>query len=183
MSIPSVSDSPSSDRGGLPRWVLLVGGLFIYVVVMPLVHGGLPWALSLLSQRQGWTEGRPDTWNLLGLVPVLIGAAGLMWILLTGLWNWDRVPERVDPKLKPPYLLVQGPYAFSRNPMYLAELALWFGWVVFYGSVAVFFGFLVLWALVAILVPREERGLERQFGADYLQYKSRVPRWLGKGRG
>jgi protein-S-isoprenylcysteine O-methyltransferase Ste14 len=29
-----------------------------------------------------------------------------------------------------------------------------------------------------VVIPREERYLERRFGADYLEYKRSVRRWL-----
>jgi len=31
-----------------------------------------------------------------------------------------------------------------------------------------------------IILAREERGLEAAFGQTYVQYKNRLPRWLGK---
>jgi protein-S-isoprenylcysteine O-methyltransferase Ste14 len=65
--------------------------------------------------------------------------------------------------------------------MYVAELGLWLGWAIFFGSTLDLIGFLVLWSVVMfIFVPREERGLEAAFGQTYLRYKSRVPRWFGK---
>ncbi len=81
------------------------------------------------------------------------------------------------------YLLTRGPYAFSRHPMYLSEQVLWFGWAIFYGSLAVLIAF-VVWCLVFnfFAVPREERALEARFGEAYRQYKNTVPRWFGKIR-
>jgi protein-S-isoprenylcysteine O-methyltransferase Ste14 len=64
--------------------------------------------------------------------------------------------------------------------MYLAELALWLGWALYYGSTVILTGFLLLLALFEFLVvPREERGLEARFGEAYRQYREKVPRWLG----
>jgi protein-S-isoprenylcysteine O-methyltransferase Ste14 len=81
------------------------------------------------------------------------------------------------------YLLTDGPYAFSRNPMYLFELTLRFGWVVFFGSLAVLAGFLVWWAFFNFFqIPSEERIILAHFGETYREYKSRVPRWLGSPR-
>ncbi len=75
---------------------------------------------------------------------------------------------------------MQGPYQFSRNPMYLGELVLWLGWVFFFGSVAVLIAFLLLVVLLNFqVVPREERELEAKFGDTYIRYKKRVPRWIG----
>jgi Putative protein-S-isoprenylcysteine methyltransferase len=91
------------------------------------------------------------------------------------------LPDRVELERTPKYLLFGGPYAFTRHPMYLAELALWLGWSILYGSIVVFIGFLVEWLIFNfVIVPREESALEARFGKTYLEYKNRVPRWFGK---
>ena len=77
-----------------------------------------------------------------------------------------------------------GPYAISRHPMYIGELALWLGWAILYGSIPVLIGFAALAAVVGLLAPREERALEAKFGEVYRRYSARVPRWIGlPGRG
>jgi len=107
---------------------------------------------------------------------VALAAALLIWILATVI---IRTPERVTLGLTPSWLVIRGPYRLTRNPMYVAELGLWLGWTIFFGSPLVLTGFLVLWFVVTlILVLREERTLEAAFGQTYLQYKSRVPRWF-----
>lgn len=179
MSTPEVPDAKLSPRVGVPRWVAVLLGLFVWFVAIPLVHGAIPWALSLLTRRHGWTEGWPGVVNLPGLIPVVVGAAGLIWILVTALLNLAQMPQRVKLGWDPPYLLMRGPYAFTRHPMYLCVLALWLGWTLFYGSVAVLIALLVLGAWVSFIAPREERALEAQFGDVYRAYQARVPRWLG----
>lgn len=80
-------------------------------------------------------------------------------------------------------LLTPGPYAFSRNPMYLSELAFWLGWALFFGSIAVLIGFLALFMLFNfVAVPHEERELETRFGEAYRAYKAQVPQWIGLPR-
>jgi protein-S-isoprenylcysteine O-methyltransferase Ste14 len=65
--------------------------------------------------------------------------------------------------------------------MYVAELALWLGWTLFFGSLSVFLGCIALLLVMnLVLVPREERTLEAVFGQAYLMYKKRVPRWLAQ---
>jgi len=72
-----------------------------------------------------------------------------------------------------------GPYALTRNPIYLG---------MFLGQIGLSIGFNSLWIL-AMLVPfylvirygvvaREGAYLERKFGRVYLDYKSRTRRWL-----
>jgi protein-S-isoprenylcysteine O-methyltransferase Ste14 len=63
--------------------------------------------------------------------------------------------------------------------MYLSELTLLLGWVIFYGSVAVLIAF-VVWCLFFnyYAVPHEERAMEAHFGEVYREYKNKVSRWL-----
>ena len=154
--------------------------LFVCLIVIPLAHGVVPWAMSRLMPRYGWENGAPGIWNWLGLVPVTIAGALLIWILVLGI---AESPDRVRLGLTPPFLMVRGPYKLTRNPMYVAELGLWLGWAVFFGSLSVLAGGLVLLSVVTLIIlPREERGLEAAFGQTYLQYKSSVPRWFRKTR-
>ena len=81
---------------------------------------------------------------------------------------------------KPAIALVTGGiYAWSRNPMYVALALLFAGIAVLADS-----GWLglLLVAYVAVLrvgvIAREERYLERKFGAPYRAYRANVRRWL-----
>ena len=118
----------------------------------------------------------PIFW-MVGLL-IVVGITGVVWTMAL---HFVRAPARVEWERTPGYLLIRGPYHFTRNPMYLAELALWLGWALFYGSFAVFIGFLLLCVMMNfIAVPREERALEARFGEAFREYKHSVPRWLGK---
>jgi protein-S-isoprenylcysteine O-methyltransferase Ste14 len=155
------------------RWAL---PLAFWLIVVPLVHGVIPWAISTLTSRHGWAEGSsPGIWNWIGLIPVTVAIAFLLWISVRKWWPAERVIQTSSS------LFVRGPYRFTRNPIYIAYLGIWLGWAIFFGSIGVLVVWL-LWCLVAIfnLVPREERDLEAAFGESYLQYKNRVPRWFGK---
>jgi hypothetical protein len=66
-----------------------------------------------------------------------------------------------------------------RNPLYVGNFLIWMGFTVISGvwwflPIAV-----VIFAVEYSLIVRYEEGvLESIFGADYLAYKQRVPRWL-----
>jgi protein-S-isoprenylcysteine O-methyltransferase Ste14 len=179
MSTPETADTRPARKAGIPRWAVFALAPLVWLVAIPVVHGVVPWAISLLGPRYGWANGSPAVWNLMGLVPVAAGVMVLFWLMALGFAHFAEVPERIELDWSPKLLLTRGPYAFSRHPMYLAELALWLGWVVLYGSAPVFVGFLLLCLVVAVLAPREERALEAKFGDTYREYKCRVPRWLG----
>ena len=117
---------PSQARG-IPRWAALTLAPLIGVVGIPLGHGVAPWAISLLGARHGWQHGSPSYWNSVGLLSVTGGAVVLVWLMLVGFAEARQVPERVQLDWSPKMFLRRGPYEFSRHPMYLAELALWFG--------------------------------------------------------
>lgn len=78
----------------------------------------------------------------------------------------------------PNQVIASGPYAVSRNPMYVA-------WTLIYVGVALVVN--VVWP-IALLPPvlllthaavlREESELEGRFGAEYRSYKGRVRRYL-----
>ena len=84
------------------------------------------------------------------------------------------------PGNKPTTVIVRtGPYRFSRNPIYLAFSIFQLGiasWVNSLWLVATLLAAVAL--MVLVVIPREERYLERRFGADYLEYKRSVRRWL-----
>ena len=72
-----------------------------------------------------------------------------------------------------------GPYRFSRNPIYVSFILLVLGLSVWLND---------LWLLVmlvpavafiaAVVIPREERFLDRNFHDQYSRYKAAVRRWL-----
>lgn len=162
----------------MPRWITIIVGLFVGLIVIPLIHGVLPWALSTRLPRYGWTEGSPGYWNWIGVIVVAPAVALLIWILAFAI---PQAPSKAKLGLTPSFLMMRGPYRLTRNPMYIAELGLWLGLAIYFGSLGVLLGFLVLWSVVKfIILPREERGLERAFGETYFEYKNRVPRWFWK---
>jgi protein-S-isoprenylcysteine O-methyltransferase Ste14 len=81
---------------------------------------------------------------------------------------------------KPTSVIVRtGPYRFSRNPIYLAFSIFQLGIASCVNSLWLIATLLGAVALMAwVVIPREERYLERRFGADYLAYKRSVRRWL-----
>jgi protein-S-isoprenylcysteine O-methyltransferase Ste14 len=73
----------------------------------------------------------------------------------------------------------RGPYRLSRNPIYLAFSLFQLGIAIWVNSVWLLATLVGAVALIhSVVIPREEQYLERKFGAQYLDYKASVRRWL-----
>jgi protein-S-isoprenylcysteine O-methyltransferase Ste14 len=174
MNSPSKHTRAPATRWHLPRWMALI----LTPVVLLLGQVIVPQQLSLLSARHGWAHGGPGWLNLLGVIPIAAGAAFLVW---TFRLHFVAVRDSFEMKGTQNYLVLIGPYRFTRNPMYLFGMLIWLGWIVFYGSAAVLAGAVIIWGIVAMLVvPWEERNLEARFGEAYLTIIHSVPRWSGR---
>ena len=113
--------------------------------------------------------------RLIALVPLLAGLALLLWCVRLFLVHGKGTLAPWDP---PRQLVITGPYAFSRNPMYVAA-------TVAYAAIALVAN--ATWPLLLlpgvllathVVVTREERLLEGRFGAAYRSYKTSVRRYL-----
>jgi protein-S-isoprenylcysteine O-methyltransferase Ste14 len=72
-----------------------------------------------------------------------------------------------------------GPYRFSRNPIYLSFILLVLGLSVWLNDLWLLVTLVPAVGLIAmVVIPREERFLERNFHDHYSTYKATVRRWL-----
>jgi protein-S-isoprenylcysteine O-methyltransferase Ste14 len=78
----------------------------------------------------------------------------------------------------PALLVTSGPYAASRNPMYLGWALLQLGAGVVRGSWWVIAAVPAAAALVHRQVRSEERTLDNAFGDEFRRYRATVPRYL-----
>ncbi len=76
-------------------------------------------------------------------------------------------------------IVAEGPYAGTRNPVYVALMLLYTGIGVIANAPAIVALLPVLFAVLHFgVVLREEEYLECKFGDSYLAYKQAVPRWV-----
>lgn len=76
-------------------------------------------------------------------------------------------------------LVVDGLYRFTRNPMYLGMAFVLLAWGLYLGNplnLLIFVFYIVYMNYFQIMI--EEAALEKCFGADFLDYKFNVRRWL-----
>lgn len=80
-------------------------------------------------------------------------------------------------------LATDGPYAYTRNPLYLGSFLIGFGFIVMarnpYVLISFLMGFAVIYQAVVLL---EETKLEMTFGKKYQDYCGHVPRFIPRLR-
>jgi protein-S-isoprenylcysteine O-methyltransferase Ste14 len=76
-------------------------------------------------------------------------------------------------------LVQEGPYRWTRNPMYLGMLGILSGTAWMLGSATPWLlVFTFLWWISTRFIAIEERMLGARFGESYRDYQKRVRRWL-----
>ena len=76
-------------------------------------------------------------------------------------------------------LITDGPFSFSRNPIYLGMTLVLFGVAFLVGTLPMFLVPIVFFCIINfVFIPFEEEKMERQFGEQFLAYKKRVRRWI-----
>ncbi len=145
-----------------------------------MTHLNMPpvWLIGFMVATWGlarlWAPlGDMLVWPGRGLIAV--GIALIVWSALA----FRRARTTIVPHRNPSALVETGPYRFSRNPIYLADL------VILAGAALIFGAPLALILLVPFrevllrqFILPEEAVLERDLGRAYLDYKARVRRWL-----
>lgn len=110
-----------------------------------------------------------------GAIIVAFALGSVIWAIATLHGSGSNVPTN-----RPTTTIVRtGPYAFSRNPIYLGSMLFLTG-LSLADDNAWFLIALAPFALVIRfgVIAREEAYLERKFGDVYSAYRSRVRRWL-----
>ena len=143
------------------------------------VHFGLGFTLGVpivraVTTHQDWSGWVLPVPSVIGLVLVIItGAAFLLTVANLALKGFGA-PFFIALSRK---LAADWLYAWTRNPMVLAVLALLLSLGIWFQSLLFVLWVLILFApaLLFFVKVYEERELEIRFGASYLEYKSRTP--------
>lgn len=99
--------------------------------------------------------------------------------MIWGLFTFRRARTAIYPNQPARELVANGPYRFSRNPMYVGLTIMTVGiglladnaWMLIMLPATLF----ILWKLV---IQKEERYLLSKFGSVYEKYQQQVRRWI-----
>lgn len=114
-------------------------------------------------------------WNLAGLL--VTGAGVVVHISASNRFRHHHTTTAA--LARPATLVTDGPYRYSRNPMYLGGVLMLLGLAMVLGSTTPLLG-LALWVvwMQAHFIRREETLLRDAFGETYDAYRAQVRRWL-----
>ena len=117
----------------------------------------------------------PWPFSLAGIVAIVAGI-GLATLAER---RFRRAGTAVRPFAPSTALVEDGPFRFTRNPMYVGMLLVLAGLFVLLGSLSPLLVIpAFLWLIQARFVVPEEAHMARHFGERYSDYKRRVRRWL-----
>jgi protein-S-isoprenylcysteine O-methyltransferase Ste14 len=150
--------------------VLLLKNLAYSLIVPSSLAIYVPW---LLIPDQPANSG---IWLYLSLFLFFLGGAVYSWCL----WDFAIVGHGTPaPFDAPKHLVVQGPYHYTRNPMYGGVLTMIFGWIVLFPSLPLLlYGLSVGFSCHLLVLLYEEPHLQNVFRANYGEYCTQVQRWV-----
>ncbi len=159
-----------------------VRGVIFTVLVPGLVFWWVPQQLR---------EGHPAAggWWRLGWILLAAAVLGYLQCLLNFLLAggtpaiFFTKPIRFLLGEEPGKVVKSGLYRYSRNPMYVSVLSAIVAQAIIYKSLPIAsYAALAIIFFHLVVVFLEEPHLARVRGADYLDYRRRVPRWFGRPR-
>jgi len=129
----------------------------------------IPFVILMIAYQQS------NVWSLpLGLLIAVCGELIRLWAV-----SWAGSETRTTGKVGGTYLVINGPYAHVRNPLYVGNILIYFGLGIM--SFALF-PYLQIIALAFFIfqyheIIKEEEGfLREKFGNDFDEYYKNVPR-------
>ncbi len=140
----------------------------VYLLIAVLLMAGLNYFTPLHT-----ILAAPITYLGIGLI--ILGFLIVIWPAA----SFGRVGTPIRPFEESTDLVTNGMYRVTRNPMYLGMVAVLLGVAVLFGSASPFLLIPIFsWIIQTKFVKFEEALLEETFGDEYIEYKSRVRRWL-----
>jgi protein-S-isoprenylcysteine O-methyltransferase Ste14 len=159
---------------GLTKSIILLPGMALVIIPGLILLASYVWGYPPNIAAPG------DVRFWLALLAASMGISLAAWSVMLLIEHGQGTPAPWEPPNK---LVVRGVYRYVRNPMIGGALFIILAEALFFGSWP-----LVAWMLIFLVFNLyyfpfvEEVELEKRFGANYIEYKTHVPRWLPRLR-
>jgi protein-S-isoprenylcysteine O-methyltransferase Ste14 len=128
-------------------------------------------AAAMLLPREPWSP--PEVLWPAGLAFIVLGI-GLRFVCIRRMGGAARTHKH-----KAKRLVDGGPYAWVRNPLYVANTGAFLGFLLLCGLPLFTLGsWLLLWAYYHAIARYEETVLKELFGEEFEAYRRKVPLWI-----
>ena len=111
--------------------------------------------------------------------PTFVSMAWSLLLVIPGVWLRGYAAGYVKKNAE---LTMTGPYAYTRNPLYLGSMLIAFGFAAASKSIVIVLLLAALFALIYIPVIRSEEAFLRSKFADFDRYAASVPRLVPRMR-
>ena len=136
-------------------------------------------ALAIIAN---WLFPLPWIPNPLGEILFAVGlllCALALAMFVSAIRTLLHAKTTVKPHQAATHLVTKGPFAFSRNPIYLGNTAIMLGLALITGIIwFIIFAIVAAFATQKLAIEPEERHLEAQFGKRFRDYCKKVRRWI-----
>lgn len=123
-------------------------------------------ALSFLAGVSAFVFVCPTAWSIALGLPLVVAGEALR------VWSSGTLEKNV-------VIASDGPYAYTRNPLYVGNFIIGLGFVVMGHNAWLGAAFFLLFPMIYVpTVQEEERFLRAKFGEVYDRYAERVPRFV-----
>jgi protein-S-isoprenylcysteine O-methyltransferase Ste14 len=154
------------EHGVSPAWYLR----------LPPPIWGILFLLAAVAAHYAFRPALLFRLPLAGLLVVLVGFGLAFWAQRSFAAAGTEIMPTSPVNSK---LVMRGPFAFTRNPLYLGLVLVALGIALSAGTLPVYAVPVLIFLLCHMaFIPYEEAKMRRQFGDPYTEYTRRVRRWL-----
>lgn len=127
----------------------------------------------------GLVLGFPTILSLtIGTLMALLGLSVRFWAV-----GHAHYETRATGSVGAPRLVTSGPFGYARNPLYISNIVMYTGFAVM-ANIPWLIAATAIWFIFQyiMIVSREEEFLEKEFGAEYEDYRKNVPAFIPRLR-
>lgn len=166
MALPGAVMNDATNESERASWIVRIPTpIWLFALVIAALAAGAWLRLPAIAQS------RP-----LGIALIVAGFGLSAWGRLTfrrhgaEIFPWSEAHSTI---------VASGPFRYTRNPMYLGMLVIGAGAALTAGTWVMWLVPVVLFGLDHfVIIPFEERSMERAYGEAFREYKARVRRWF-----